>query len=63
MKDFVNCKLCITEDPETWDGCPEKHNGYECTKEKGHSGDHAACGIGEGEHPICTWGEEKQDET
>lgn len=30
-------------------------NGMECTREKGHDGEHAACGDMRCQHPIVVW--------
>jgi hypothetical protein len=32
--------------------CPSTDDGWHCTRDKGHSGDHVACGS---EHAIHTW--------
>lgn len=32
-------------------------NAYGCTRPKGHRGLHMACGVGEHEHPIVSWGD------
>lgn len=35
--------------------CREKRNSFVCTKQKGHPGDHFACGLRSDEHPIIAW--------
>ena len=31
---------------------------WQCTREKGHAGRHAACGTNPGEHPFIEWDDE-----
>lgn len=33
-------------------------SGLGCTRDNGHEGDHAACGISSDEHPFETWRQE-----
>lgn len=47
------CDLCRG----TGEMCGNKCEGYTCTRRKGHSGDHAACGAID--HPIATWDDDK----
>lgn len=35
--------------------CGDMRKGYMCTRPRGHTGDHAACGIDAEEHPIASW--------
>jgi len=46
------CSLCRGNDESS---CDHEIDGYQCTREPGHSGPHAACGIHSYEHPIIEW--------
>ena len=59
MEDYQDsCQLCApgTRHGECLAAGP---NLYECTRAKGHDGDHAACGGDKpSDHPLCTWPQE-----
>lgn len=47
------CELC--DHGKDFCGATGGTEAYGCTREKGHSGDHAACGSRESSHPIFRW--------
>lgn len=54
------CKYCETN-PLVSEGCPASHpEGYLCTREEGHEGDHVACGVSD--HPIVIWSNDEEDD-
>lgn len=53
--DAEECSYCGGDGPN----CGATNSGYCCTREKGHSGSHAACGFS---HPAATWPNENSPE-
>ena len=55
LQEQTTCKYCVYDDVNF---CENYNNqGYGCSRNKGHEGDHVACGYDEG-HVLAMWPQE-----
>lgn len=51
--DFPAPDSVVASGDDTTELCPGYANGYGCTRESGHAGDHQACGLGD--RVLASW--------